>query len=360
MMFEFGKIGETFNADMLDLARGARGVTQAEVAKAAGVSQALLSKIENRIIPASPDVASRLADALGFPIEFFHQQERALGFPHYHHRKRATLGMRSLARVHAAINIRRLHISKMLKSFDGEATKPIPLIDLDEKRISPTDVARMIREYWMLPRGPVDSVSAAIEGAGGIIVLSDFGTHLLDGVSFRAPGLPPIFVMNSEVSGDRYRFSLAHELGHMIMHARPDNEDEVMEAQADEFAAAFLMPASEIRPHLISPTVAKFGRVKSHWKVSIKSLIRRARDLKLVTPDDYRRLSVAYSKAGYSRGEPFPITREEPALIARMVEFHLINLRYSTEDLAKLLMIHEDDLRRAYLPKRRLELVVSN
>lgn len=352
-------LGGPFNADMLDLARGARGMTQAEVAGLAGVSQALLSKIENRLVPASPDVVARLADALRFPVEFFHQQERALGFPHYHHRKRASLGMRPLAKVHAAINIRRQHIAKLLRSFGGEAAKPIPQIDLDEKGIAPADAARMVREYWMLPRGPVESVTTAIEEAGGVVVLSDFSTSLLDGMAFRAPGLPPIFVMNSEVPGDRYRFSLAHELGHMVMHAAPGDADDLMEAQADEFAAAFLMPAAEVKPHLISPSVAKFGRVKTHWKVSIKALIRRARDLKLVAPDDYRRLSIAYSKAGYGRGEPFPILREEPALMTRMVEFHLRELRYSVPDLAKLLMIWEDDLRRAYLPKRHLELVVS-
>lgn len=348
-----------FNADMLDLARGARGMTQADVAKAAGVSQAMLSKIEGRLLVPTPELSSRIAKALGFPVEFFCQPERAQGFPHYHHRKRAALGTKALAKIHAIINIRRQHIARLLKSFEREAEKPIPSIDLDEKEISPTDAARMIREYWMMPRGPVESVTGVIEAGGGVVVVTDFGTHLLDGISFRAAGLPPIFVMNSEVPGDRYRFSLAHELGHIVMHSLPGDDDEKMERQADEFAAAFLMPQAEIKPHLIPPSIEKFARAKGYWRVSIKAMIRRARDMRLISPDDYKRLSITYSKAGYSRGEPFPLERETAALLPRMVDFHLRELGYSIADLSKLLLLEEEDLRRAYVPRKHLELVVS-
>jgi Zn-dependent peptidase ImmA (M78 family)/transcriptional regulator with XRE-family HTH domain len=352
-------MSDEFNADMLDLARGARGMTQAEVAQAAGVSQAMLSKVENRLMPPTQELAERLAEALQFPVKFFYQAERTIGFPHYHHRKRASLGSKALAKVHAIINIRRQHIARLLKSYGEEVQKPIPSFDLDEKGASPADAARMVREYWLLPRGPVDNVTDAIESAGGIVVLTDFGTSALDGLSFRAPGLPPIFVMNSEVPGDRYRFSLAHELGHMVMHALPGDDDEKMERQADEFAAAFLMPAVEVRPHLVPSTIEKFARAKPHWKVSIKAMIRRAKDLQLISPDDYRRLSISYSKAGYSRGEPFALPREAPTLLPKMIEFHLGNLGYSTSELSRLLLLHEDDFRRAYLPRPKLELVVS-
>lgn len=346
-----------FNPDMLELARGARGMTQAEAAKAAAVSQALLSKIENRLIPASEDVAERLANALNFPVPFFYQDERAHGFPHYHHRKRASLGVKALAKLHATINIRRQHIAKLFRSFDQQPDKPVPSIDLDEKQLSPGDVARLVREYWMLPRGPIDSVTDVIEQAGGIVVQTDLGTSLIDGISFRHKSLPPIFVMNEGVPGDRYRFSLAHELGHMIMHQRALESDETLESQADEFAANFLMPAAEVRPHLVPTTIEKLGRAKLYWKVSIKALIRRAKDLKLISPDDYRRLSINYSKAGYGRGEPFSLPVEKPCLLDQMIDFHVNDLRYSFDDLANLLLADSAEIREMYAPKARLRVV---
>src|ERR1700734_2992321 len=110
----------------------------------------------------------------------------------------------------------------------------------------------------MLPRGPLQSVVENIESAGGIVVLARFGTNLIDGLSFRVEGVPPLFFMNKDVPGDRFRFSLAHELGHMVMHSIPD-DDEKMESEAHRFAAAFLMPASEIKPYLAAAKINNLG-----------------------------------------------------------------------------------------------------
>jgi len=97
-----------FNADMLKLARDAREFTQADLAKTADVTQALVSKIENGLITQpSEDVVEKLSAALKFPSGFFFQSERVLGFPHFHFRKRAKLGTKVLARIAATINIRR-------------------------------------------------------------------------------------------------------------------------------------------------------------------------------------------------------------------------------------------------------------
>lgn len=352
---------ERFNPAMLQLARSARGLTQEEVAKKSGVTQALLSKIENRLIEnPSAEVVDALSRALGFPTTFFHQQDGVLGLPHYHHRKRAKLGAKPLARIHALTNIRRMHIQRLLSSWEKEPEKPIPQIDLDEQRMSPAILAARMREYWLMPRGPVQCLTTVVEAAGGIVVLSDFGTALLDGISFRVPGLPPLFYMNSQVPGDRFRFSLAHELGHMIMHNTPD-DDQKMERQADEFAAAFLMPGQDIRPYLSSVSLAKLGRTKPLWRVSIKSLIRRAHDLRLISAYQYKTLNIEYNKARYNEGEPHPIDIDRPTLVSRLVEHHLKSLGYSVEELAQLLCIEENDFRRAYIPsKAGLRLIVSN
>jgi Zn-dependent peptidase ImmA (M78 family)/DNA-binding XRE family transcriptional regulator len=349
-----------FNADMLKLARDAREFTQADLANAAGVTQALVSKIENGLITQpSDDVVDQLAKAVKFPREFFYQAERIVGFPHFHYRKRAKLGTKALAHIGALINIRRQHVAKLLRSCESAPAKPIPQIDLDEKGLTPEKVAEQLRAYWMLPRGPISNVVDLIEQAGGIVILCRFKTALLDGISFRAEGLPPLFFMNRDVPGDRFRFSLAHELGHMVLHAIPD-DDGKMEDQAHRFAAAFLMPATEIKPYLATPKLSTFARVKAYWKVSIKALIKRASDLKLITDSQYRWLNVQYSRT-YKAGEPVPIEREQPWRLRAMVEYHLRELGYSIPDLARFLCVNSEDLQRAYVQQRPgIRLVVSN
>ncbi|NNG59811.1 helix-turn-helix domain-containing protein [Sphingomonas paucimobilis] len=348
-----------FNADMLRLARSAREFTQADLASASGVTQALISKIENKLtLSPGDDVVQALASALRFPVPFFYQAEKTHGFPHFHHRKRAKLGAKPLARIHAAINIGRQHVAKLYGSYERQVLRPIPMFDLDERGLTPAAAALQMREYWMLPRGPIENLTEVVEAAGGIVVQSDFGTSHMDGLSFRVEGLPPLFFLNSRVPGDRYRFTLAHELGHMLFHHLPE-DDGLMERQADEFAAAFLMPAQEIRPYLGRPSLSQLGRAKPYWKVSIKSLIRRGHDLKMMSDHQYKMLNIAYNKEGYASGEPHPLAVEKPGTLSAMVKHHIEALGYSSAELAELLLMDEAEFNSAYIGRPKLAVVSS-
>jgi IrrE N-terminal-like domain len=80
-----------------------------------------------------------------------------------------------------------------------------------------------------------------VERAGVIIGLSQFGGASISGVTFRVPGKPPLVLLDALHPGDRQRYTLAHELGHLVMHRSPTP---TMESEATEFASAFLMPAT--------------------------------------------------------------------------------------------------------------------
>jgi len=345
---------------MFKLGRDRLGLRQAELAQRAGVTQALVSKMENGLIgQPSDDALEKLAKVMRLPREFFYQEDRAMGLPHFHYRKRAKLGAKPLAQIEAVINISRQHVAKLLRSYEIEALRPIPQVDLDARGVTPERVAEQLREYWMLPRGPVSNVVEIIEEAGGIVVLARFGTTLLDGVSVRVAGLPPLFFMNKDVPGDRFRFSLAHELGHVVLHTVPD-DDEKMEDEAHRFAAAFLMPAKDIKSYLNVPSLSGLGKVKAYWKVSIKALVKRAHDLKLMTPYQYKSLCIQYNKA-FKTGEPIPLEIEQPYRLKQIVRFHQEALGYTKQDLANLLCLLPSDVEQHYFEvEPGLRLVVSN
>lgn len=348
---------DNFNRAMLSVARAARGFTQGDLARQAGVTQALISKLENGLTtdPTEETVAA-IADALGYPVPFFYSNERTHGLPPFHFRKRARLGKRALDKIEADINIRRIHLARLLKSYEVSGHREFPAIDLARHQWQPRDAAEHLRGYWMVPRGPIENLTELIERAGAIVVQIDFQTPLLDALSFRLPGLPPLIFMNSEVPGDRYRFTLAHELAHLVIHNHPETDEE-MEKQADEFAAEFLTPAKEVRPHIANPSLGKLARVKTYWKVSIKSLIYRANALKLITPSQYTGLNVNYSKAGYSKGEPFPIPVERPSNLSSAVSYHLQDLSYSIDEIASLLMLRPHEFLSTYSERPRLRVV---
>jgi Zn-dependent peptidase ImmA (M78 family)/DNA-binding XRE family transcriptional regulator len=351
-------MAETFNRDMLQVARAARGFTQGELAERAGVTQALISKIENGLTAdPSPETVQALCGALRLPPSFLYSKEKPLGLPPFHYRKRARLGAKALGKIEAQINIRRIHLTRLLKSYEKEPYREFPSIDLAKHQWSPRDAAQHLRGYWMIPRGPIENLTEITERGGAIVITFDFDTALMDALSFRAPGLPPLIFMNSAVPGDRYRFSLAHEIAHLMLHNHPETDDE-MESQADEFAAELLMPAREIRPYLLKPSLGSLARVKIYWKVSIKSLIVQAYRLKLITPSQYTGLNVNYSKAGYAKyREPFSIPVEKPSTLPDIISHHLERLRYSIEELAALLMLSSEEVIEAYTERPTLRLV---
>jgi len=349
-----------FNPAMLKLGRDRIGLRQVELAARAGVTQALVSKMENGLIGQPSDEAvQKLAHVMRLPSAFFFQQDRVVGLPHFHYRERAKLGAKPLAQIEAVVNIRRQHVTKLLRSYEIETLRPIPQIDLEERGITPERVAEQLREYWMVPRGPVRNVVEIIEEAGGIVILAKFGTALLDGISFRTAGLPPIFFMNKDAPGDRFRLSLAYELGHIVLHTVPDDEEKITD-EARRFATAFLMPARDIKPYLNAPSLSTLTRVKAFWKISIEALIERTYYLKLITPSQHRTLAGEYKKLARS-GEPIPLEPEQPWRLKDMVRHHREALGYTIADLAKLLCLLPNDVEQHYAEtKTELRLVVSN
>jgi Zn-dependent peptidase ImmA (M78 family) len=145
---------------------------------------------------------------------------------------------------------------------------------------------------------------------------------------------------------DRERFTLAHELGHLVMHTTTISED--AEHEADEFAAEFLMPAAEIRAQLRGIDLGTAYSLKLAWKVSMGALIRRARDLGLVSESRYKSLNVMKSKKGWHRNEPGTLDHEEPTVIKALIEVHLDEHNYTVNELADTLGLREAEFRELY------------
>jgi Zn-dependent peptidase ImmA (M78 family)/DNA-binding XRE family transcriptional regulator len=333
---------EKFNHHMLTLARDSRGMTQAELAAKLGLMQGTLSKYETGLNEPSDEVICSLEDALNYNREFFFEAGRPYGLPPFHYRRRKKLSAKKLSRIIAEMNIRRIHLTKLLLSFDWKKNAFIPEIDADDYRgrgnsqLTPEDAARMLREMWMLPQGPVENMVELIEDNGGIVVPCDFGSDLIDAMSQRVDGLPVLFFVNINAPTDRLRHTLAHELGHMVLHTINIKSDDEMEDEADAFAGAFLLPANEIRPQLRRFDLRQLANMKLYWKVSMAALAVRANRLNLITPYQSKMFWIEMSRLGWRKREPHEPQREHPKLLRQMVSFHMIKLGYSAFELAKL------------------------
>jgi Zn-dependent peptidase ImmA (M78 family) len=198
---------------------------------------------------------------------------------------------------------------------------------------------------------------AVIESAGGVIYRYSFGTRRLSAVSHWPPSSRPIFLVNSELRADRTRFSLAHELGHLVMHGLPSAGE--MEREADQFASEFLMPEREIAPSLGGLTLEGAAQLKAYWKVSIQALIMRARDVGAIPPSRATRLFAELSRLGYRTSEPVNLPTEEPTLLRSVLDTHRQEHDYSLDDLVALSGMPMEDFMRFHPGDRPRLRVVS-
>ena len=322
------------NPEMLVLAREARALTQSELAPRIGCSQAKLSKYESGLLMVSDEDRAALVRELDFPETFFFQTDKVYGFgsPCFYHRKRTRMPVAELRKIQARLNIFRFHVTRLLRAVEIDTENKFLRLDVDEHG-GPEEVARLIRQQWGIPMGPVASVVNAVENAGAIVYAMSFGTRSLDAISQVAPGCPPLIFVNSDISGDRLRFTLMHEIGHIIMHQVPSDE---MEVQSDRFAAEFLMPAAEIRSDLRQLRLQQLPALKSIWKVSMAALIKRAFDLRQITERQYRHFFTELSMQGWRTKEPIPIPVETPTVFRQILDVHLSAHGFTVAELSRL------------------------
>ena len=341
-----------YNFAMITLARESRGWTQKQLAEAIGINQATISKYELGSVPPTSGHVELIAKALSFSIEFFKQPDQiyALGSSLIFHRKRVKIPVRTQKKIQAEINLRNIQISRLLRSVEFD--HKFHMIPPEAKGDNPEQVAREVRRLWGVPSGPIANLTRIVENAGGIVIHIDFGTHLIDGAHLWITGMPPVFLMNKSVPGERYRFSLAHEIGHAIMHHSSALDD--VEHEADLFAGEFLMPRSEIRSDLRSLSLESSARLKRVWKVAMQAIIMRAASMKSISESKKRRLFTAVGARGYRVNEPWPIPLEEPETYSRLIDFHLNDLGISEDEFCNHIMFTSKYGEIEYVPRLKL------
>jgi Zn-dependent peptidase ImmA (M78 family)/transcriptional regulator with XRE-family HTH domain len=345
-------MAQVVNADMLRVARQLRGLQQGEAATQLGLTQATLSRIENKITTTIGDeIIDSAAQVYDLPRSFFYQPDPVLGAPVSVHplwRKKASVTARDLDVIIAELNIRVMHLRRLLDAVELEATYKIPRLDI-EAHEDPEKIAGLVRSQWNMPVGPIQNLTKALEAAGVVVVHSFLGGSAVDGVTFSAPGLPPLIVLNQEQPADRMRFTLAHELGHLVMHrGQPTKE---MEDEANLFASAFLMPARDIRGALNRRIdVRLFAELKPIWRVSMQGLLYRAGRLGLLTDNQQRYLWQQFSINRWRTREPVELDfpREPATVLPDLIEAHTKQLGYTIADLSQLLHSNSADLSKLY------------
>jgi Zn-dependent peptidase ImmA (M78 family) len=179
----------------------------------------------------------------------------------------------------------------------------------------------------------------------------DFETDKIDGRTILTNTGHPIIFINANASGDRQRLTLAHEIGHLILHLGNMplfGRDE--EAEAWNFGMEFLMPIAEVKYDFNnSINLEKLADLKRVWKVSMQSILYRIQDKGLATYNQCRYLWSQFSTRGWKKAEPIEIPKETPTLISRMVNMFISDLGYTKDEMANILNVEKEEFENRYL-----------
>lgn len=303
------------NGQRVKQAREQALLTQIDLADATGVSQPMIAHIEQGLKQSSAELATRIADATGVKKEFLYRPSGpALPLGSMLFRARADVSARKFAQTHAvATNIFEMFLH-LAQRFELPVVRLRPIA-----ASSPEEAAQQTRMLLGLdPVSPVPHLMRAFEKSGGILLaLPELKGR--EAFAVWGAGRPIVGIAPTE-NGDRLRFSMAHEIGHLILHNAPTAMAQA-EKEAHRFAAELLTPREAIINDLSGIlTLQKLGALKGKWGVSMAALLYRAKELRVVSRRQYDRLVVEL--AAYRKEEPeiYKVPIERPRGLRQMAE----------------------------------------
>ena len=332
---------------------------------AAGLSlRALEAKIRNRVtaqaigkyernesMPSS-GVLIALADALGVSVDYL-VGDQYMALEAVEFRKKKITSRREESQVEAQVLHlleRYLLVEELLNLHSVEwhcpPEAPYPVV----WNVSEADrAARSLRDHWSLGIDPIQNVVELLEDQGVKVLAFDL-THI-DGLTARVhrtgKDAVPVIVVNRQDWGERQRFTLAHELGHLVMEvaARVDEEK-----AAHRFAGAFLMPAdalwAEVGKHRTSIGWGELFELKQLFGTSVQAITYRCKDLGIFSDTLFRRLFNDFNRLGWRTPpyqEPDARIGEKPKRFERLTFRALAEGAISEAKAAELLdtSVHE-------------------
>lgn len=323
-------------------AREARAMSMEDLAKKIGVTRQSISKYERGIISPSPEMLQAISLSLGLPVEFFYKDEKNPNAGS------SPLFFRSNSRISKKVKTACKYqikwtdeIKKQLEEYVDFVERDLPTIEKDFEDLSLEDVedlALSIRKHWGLADDPIGDLIGVLENRG--IFVAQFSAFKgIEAFSCWSNATPYILYHSIQKSAVRTRFSLLHELGHLIMHSSIAQSDSVKkeivdlaDMQADRFAAAFLLPATSFPKEIRSTSLASLIAVKQKWGASISAIINRCETLELLTEHQINYLKRQITMQRYWYKEPLDniLTVSEPEMIRDAI-YLLIDNKLTTK-----------------------------
>lgn len=305
--------------------RLARGFSLEELSIEMGgiVTRQALSKYERETSRPSPVILNKLAEVLKIkPLYLWSEPKISIKFIAY--RKKSRLPKKEMVRIENYIEQKleeRIWLQDLLLQ-NIEVDLPVKHYSIN--RFYDVEKAAVnLRHSWNIGLDPISNMVNLLE------------THLIHiiniNTSEKFDGLTAIgyeenkpkaaaIALNSEACGERQRFNLAHELGHIVLNISGDIDEE---KAAYRFGSAFLAPSSEIFKEVGTKrsfiTLQELLFLKEHFGLSIQALLYRLRELHIINDSYYKNWCIEINKRNWKKHEPAEKKPEKPVWLKQNI-----------------------------------------
>ena len=329
-----------FNPSRLTVARQRRGLTKRQLASQIGATEKTVQNYENGEMNPSEESLARLSSVLGFPGAFFEGDNLEILSPD-------VASFRSLKKMKASQRDMALSAGSIALIFskwiDQHFDLPKPDLPRFEPGIDPEAAAMALRNEWGLGERGLRNLVHLLEAKGVKVFSLDIDAVEVDAFSMWY-GEQPFVFLNTQKTAEHSRFDAAHELGHLVLHRHGHNQGADAEKEANEFAAAFLMPRGGVlakAPRFV--TIPVLVKMKKEWGVSVAALNYRLHRLGLTSEWVNRSICIDLSKQGYRTSEPEPMPHENSQVLQKVLAA-LRSERVGRSEIARQLALHVSEI----------------
>ena len=325
-----------FNASRLVDARMYNNITGEDLAQKIGVKKQAISQFENKKAFPEFDTACKISEALHFPIQYFYEEDIPVLQGNTYFRALFTSNKRELS----SQKIKTRYVAQIYGTLARYVDFRPYNIPFFEDTTDIPKLAQQLRDYWGLGQDPIPDMVGLMERNG--IIMSEFATDSkkidafsqygeINGIPYRC-----IVLGTEKGSFVRRQFSCAHELGHIIMHEKFEDLNDISredfrrrEDEANTFASEFLLPREaflvDLQYH--ANKLNRYVELKRKWRVSIAAMIIRAHDLHAISDYQYQYLMRQISQNGWRQVEPLDeyLPLRHPKALKQAVNLIILN-----------------------------------
>jgi len=309
----------------LKLARAAAGLSLRDLEDRLQslVSAQAVGKYERDEMMPSSDVLIAISKALGVSVAYL-MSPAEVELVAVEFRKKELTSAKDTAEVRSRIlsEVERYIVIEQILAIEPRQVFPdsqrYPVRTLDDAE----DAAAKLRNHWKLGGDPIPNLCEFLEEKGIKVLALDLPENVSGVQASVSPSKGhtlPVIVVNSRHAGERQRFTMSHELGHLYLNVEGSLN---VEKACNRFAGAFLIPKEmilrEVGPHRKSIAVRELFQLKRRFGTSAQAIVYRCKDLGIFSQSLYAQVFKVFNAKQWKLKEPMELPAERPARFERL------------------------------------------